>query len=76
MNSANYIAWTHSYAGYAGTYSNQSIANNYTTFSGCWVDQYSTENRWMDKSGSYNTGYGSGSGSTSYYNDCVACCAD
>jgi len=24
----------------------------------------------------WNTGYGSGSGSTSYYNDCVACCAD
>ena len=24
----------------------------------------------------WNTGYGSGSGTTSYYNDCVACCAD
>ena len=24
----------------------------------------------------WNTGYGSGSGSTSYYNDCTACCAD
>ena len=26
--------------------------------------------------GFYNTGYGSGSGTTNYYNDCTACCAD
>ena len=25
---------------------------------------------------SWNTGYGAGSGNTSYYNDCTACCAD
>ena len=26
--------------------------------------------------GTWNTGYSSGSGNTSYYNDCTACCAD
>jgi len=75
MNSAAYIAWEYGYAPHQGSYFNTSSANNYATLNG-WPCDYSTENRWLDKSGSYNTGYGSGSGTTSYYNDCTACCAD
>ena len=72
MNSAAYNELSGFTCGSCDTFYDQNVYNSRITHYNCAT----TSGGQPAAAIAWNTGYGSGSGNTSYYNDCTACCAD